>query len=166
MDGRVEVAGRLDAADDLLDTPAMALLGGAHEVVVGEAHAVAQAAVLGHHAVGELDGRDPLFTGRALDVLAVLVGAGEEIDRVARHAPVAGERVADGGGEDMPDVGQTVDVIDRGGEVEGAHGTGDCSKAGVALHPGLRLPSLAVKPKGAPRPWFRGPGPGGRLRRG
>jgi hypothetical protein len=45
VDGDIEVARGLDAADDLLDAPAVPLLGGADEVVVGEAQPAAQAAV-------------------------------------------------------------------------------------------------------------------------
>ncbi len=47
-------------------------------VVVGEAHAVPEVAELGGDLVGELLRRDAGGCGGAFDLLAVLVGAGEE----------------------------------------------------------------------------------------
>ncbi len=63
-------------------------------------------------------GRDAGGGGAALDLLAVLVGAGEEVGVVAQQAVAAGEDVGDDGGVGVADVGARVDVVDGGGEVE------------------------------------------------
>src|SRR6185436_11777571 len=155
--GGIEVAGIPDAADDLLDASVVPLLGGADEVVVGEPEPLAQLEVPGDDPVGELDGRDALFPGRPLDVLPVLVGAGEEIYVVAPQAPVARQGVGGRGREDVPDVGQIVHVIDRGGDVEGAHGAADCSKEGPGIDLRAVLTSspaaqtVALRPRSIPR---------------
>jgi hypothetical protein len=68
--------------------------------------------------VGELLWRDAGGGGAALDLLAVLVGAGEEEGVVAEQAVAAGDDVGDDGGVGVADVRARVDVVDRGGEVE------------------------------------------------
>ena len=96
----------------------MAGVGGADVVVVGDAHAVPEGAELGGDLVGELLRRDAGGGGGALDLLAVLVGAGEEVGVVAEEAVAAGDDVGDDGGVGVADVGARVDVVDRRGEVE------------------------------------------------
>ena len=63
-------------------------------------------------------GASPLPRG-SVDLLAVLVGPGEEADVVAADPLVARHRVRHDGRVDVPDVGQVVDVVDRRRDVEG-----------------------------------------------
>ena len=71
--------------------------------------------------VGELLRRQPGGLGGLLNLLAVLVGAGEEVHVVAEQAMPAGERVADDRRVGVAEVRLGVDVVDRGGEVVVAH---------------------------------------------
>ena len=96
----------------------MARLGRADVVVVGEAHAVPQRAELRGDLVGELLRWDASGGGGALDLLAVLVGAGEEEGVVAEQAVTAREHVGNDGRVRMADVRPRVDVVDRRGEVK------------------------------------------------
>ncbi len=68
--------------------------------------------------VGELLGRDAGGCGGALDLLAVLVGAGEEKRVDAQHALAAGDGVADDRRVGVADVRTRVDVVDRRRDVE------------------------------------------------
>jgi hypothetical protein len=96
----------------------VARLGGADEVVEGEAHAPPGLAEGGGDLVGELLRRDARGGGAALDLLAVLVGSGEEEGVVAQQAVAAGEHVRDDGGVGVADVRTRVDVVDRRREEE------------------------------------------------
>ena len=90
---------------------------------------------LGGDLVGELLRRDAGGGGGALDLLAVLVGAGEEEGVVAEQAVAAGDDVGGDGGVGVADVRARVDVVDRGGEVElflcVRHGGAKASLAGM-----------------------------------
>ena len=160
MDRGVEIAGGLEAADHLAHPALVPLLGGAHEVVVGEIQLLRELAIAADHAVGELDRRDPLAPRRPLDVLAVLVGAGQEAHVLAQQAVVARQGIADRGGEDVPDVGQIVHVVDRRGDVVGAvgHGLG----AGEAARSGSGIVAAAAAAGPAARRGILGR-PAGRL---
>ena len=92
----------------------MALFGGADVVVVGDAHALPERLELGGDLVGELLRRDAGGGGAALDLLAVLVGAGEEEGVVAEEAVAAGDDVGGDGGVGVADVRARVDVVDGG----------------------------------------------------
>ena len=118
----VEVAGLLDAGDDRLDPRPVPALGRADEVVVGDLELLPEVVVAGDDPVGERDRRDPLPRRRLLDVLAVLVGPGQEARLLADQPVVPRRRVRDDGRVDVPDVGQVVDVVDRRRRVEGPHG--------------------------------------------
>ena len=96
----------------------MAGFGSADVVRVSDAHAVPEIFELSGDLIGELLGGDAGGGGGALDLLAVLVGAGEEEGIVAEEAVAAGEDVRNDGGVGVADVGARVDVIDRRGEVE------------------------------------------------
>ncbi len=63
-----------------MDAEAVARFGRPDEVVVGDPEAAVEAVVVGDDAVGELDGGDSLLRRGALDLLPVLVGAGEKED--------------------------------------------------------------------------------------
>ncbi len=119
--GRVEVARRVDAPDDLLDAHAVPRLGRADEVVVRDPELSPEVPERRRVAVGHDDRRDAFLLRDLLDVLAVLVRAGQETHVLAREAEIAGERVRDDRGVEMPDVGPVVDVVDRGREVAARH---------------------------------------------
>ena len=119
--GRVEVARRVDAPDDLLDAHAVPRLGRADEVVVRDPELFPEVPERRRVAVGDDDRRDAFLLRDLLDVLAVLVGAGQEAHVLAREAEIAGERVRDDRRVEVPDVGPVVDVVDRGREVAARH---------------------------------------------
>ena len=79
--------------------------------------------VAGHHAVRELLGRDALLGGGLLHLLAVLVGARQEVRGVALEAVVAREEVGADGAVGVPDVRVVVHVVDGRRDVEAGHGT-------------------------------------------
>ena len=74
-------------------------------------------------AVGELDREDAFFRRGALDLLPVLVRAGQEADVVAHAPAVARDHVGDDVLVHVPDVRVVVDVVDGGGDVELGHRT-------------------------------------------
>ncbi|EQD24416.1 MAG: hypothetical protein D084_Lepto4C00442G0001, partial [Leptospirillum sp. Group IV 'UBA BS'] len=130
---------------DPLDVPG---LGRPDEVVVGDGEPAPEVAEARQDPVDvELGGESvPL---RALpDLLAVLVGAGEEEDRLPFLAAGAGQDVGGDGGVGVADMGDVVDVVDGGRQVEpgGAevsHGNGDpfdsgCRGNGRLSRPGSR----------------------------
>ncbi len=68
-------------------------------------------------------GLDPLGRRRLLDLLTVLVGAGQKIDLLAPEPLIAGEGVGHHRRVDVADVGHVVDIVDRCGDVKGVgHG--------------------------------------------
>ena len=67
--------------------------------------------------VGELLRRFSRGFGGALDLLAVLVGAGEHHGVVALHALEARDGLGGHGGVRVPDVRRGIDVVDRSGQV-------------------------------------------------
>ena len=82
--GRVEVARRVDAPDDLLDARAVPRLGRPDEVVVRDPELLPEVPKRRRVAVGDDDRRDAFLLRDLLDVLAVLVGAGQEAHVLAR----------------------------------------------------------------------------------
>ena len=102
----------------MLHAALVALVGGADVVVVGDAHALPEVLEGGGDLVGELLRRDSGGGGGALDLLAVLVGAGQEEGVVAQQAVAAGDDVGRDGGVGVADVRARVDVVDRRREVE------------------------------------------------
>jgi hypothetical protein len=96
------------------------VLGRADEAVVADVVALPQRAERRRHPVAVLLLRDALLAGDPLDVLAVLVGAGQEEDVVAGEAAGPSERVGGDRGVGVPHVGQVVHVVDGGRDEEGA----------------------------------------------
>ena len=96
----------------------MFLAGGADVGVVRHAHPLPEVFERLRHAVGELLRRDACGSGAALDLLAVLVGAGEEEGVVAQQAVTPRQNIGDDRRVRVADVGARVDVINRSGEVE------------------------------------------------
>ena len=95
----------------------MARLGGTDKVVGVDVEAFPEVAELGRVLVAELLWRLPGGFGRFLDLLAVLVGAGEQMDLGAADALGAGQHVGGDGRVGVTDVGGGVDVIERGRDV-------------------------------------------------
>jgi hypothetical protein len=124
----VEIAVLLDLRPELDHASLVAGVGGADEVVRGAVELGPGAAEL----LGDLVGvgllGHALLGGDALDLQAVLVGAGEEARLLAADAVVAREHVGGDRGVGAAQVGHVVDVVDRRGDVEGA-------RHGVALLP-------------------------------
>jgi hypothetical protein len=114
----VDVAGALQLEEALLDHRLVLGVGGAHEVVVGDLHALPEPLEIGHDFVGQGLGGHAPGGGGLLDLLAVLVGAGEEVDLLAHHPPVPGDHVRQHRGVGVPDVGLVVHIVDGGGDVE------------------------------------------------
>ncbi len=103
----------------------MVVVGGADEAVVGDVHELPQvedAAGAGDDAVYELLGGDAGGFGLFFDLLAVLVGAGEEHDVIACQPLVAGDGVGGDGAVGVADVELVGGVVDGGGDVEGGFG--------------------------------------------
>ena len=117
----LDVAGVVAALQQLGDRGVVARFGGADEVVVGDVEAAPRRGEARGDPVGELLRSEPRRGRRLLDLLAVLVGAGEELDVVAEQAVPAGERVADDRRVGVADVRFVVDVVDRRRRVEPAH---------------------------------------------
>ena len=99
----------------------MVVVGGADEPVVGDVHQLPQV----EHAPGALhDVVDKLLGGYAgllglvLDLLAVLVGAGEEHDLTAPQALVAGHGVGGHSAVGVADVQLIAGVVDGGGDIK------------------------------------------------
>ena len=97
----------------------MALLGGADEIVVRAVHALDHGLEARHVALEQLVRRQPFLGAGLLDFLAVLVGAGEEIDVVAVEPHEAGDGVGGDRLIGVADMRRAVRVGDRGGDVEG-----------------------------------------------
>ena len=72
----------------------MARLGGANEIVIADAEKPGHLAEGGGNAVGEFLRRNPCGARRLLDLLAVLVGARQELYPAPIEPHKSGERVA------------------------------------------------------------------------
>ena len=98
-------------------------VGGANEAVEADARLLPNVFELGHDPVAVFLRALVLLAGDALDLLPVLVGAGQEIGFVPPRAMVARERVGNGGRVERSQVRDRVDVIDGCGDVKGvSHG--------------------------------------------
>ena len=114
----VDVTVVADTPPQLLHAMYVAIGRGADVVVVGNAHPVPQASEFRRDFVGELLRRAARGFGGALNLLSVLIGAGEE-PRIEAHCSLTpGDRVARDGRIRMPNVRAGVDVINRGRDVE------------------------------------------------
>ena len=118
----VDVTGVVAALDEVLHETFVLRIGGADEEVVGGADLLGDLLELRHHLVHMLLGAEPPRAGRLLHLRAVLVGTGEEEDVVAQLAMETRSDVGGRRGVGMADVRHVVDVVDRSGDVEAAHG--------------------------------------------
>ena len=114
----VDVAFRVDVGQDLLHEGHVVGIGGADEVVVAKPRRVPRGPEDAAHAVGVLARRDARGGRRLGDLVAVLVGAGEDEGRPAAGAPEAGEHVGDERHVGVAEVRLGVDVEERRREVE------------------------------------------------
>ena len=99
----------------------MIVVGGADEAVVGDVHELPQV----QHALGssddvvhELLGGDAGLAGLVLDLLAVLIGAGQEHHVTALEPLIAGHGVGGHGAVGVADVQLVRGVVDRGGDIK------------------------------------------------
>ncbi len=136
----LDVTGVVAALQELLDGGAVARLGRADEVVVGDVERLPGRGETGGDAVGELLRRLARRGRRLLDLEPVLVRAGEELDIIAEQPVPPGHGVADDRRVGVPDVRLVVHVVDRRRRVEPAH-RGDAT----ASDPLLDLPSIAAR---------------------
>ena len=93
-------------------------VGGTDETVVGDVHAVPYRLDGVGGAVHVLLGGLACRVGVFLDLLAVLVGAGEEPDVKAHHPLIAGDHIGQHDVVDVAHVGLAAGVGDGGGDVK------------------------------------------------
>ncbi len=117
----LDVAGVVAALQQFGDADLVTLLGGADEVVVGDVQLLPRLLIQRGDRVGEVLRRQAGGLGGLLHLLAVLVGAREEVHVVAEQAVPASDRVADDGGVGVAEVRLCGDVVDGGGEEVVAH---------------------------------------------
>ena len=86
---------------------------------MGDLHALRQIAKALRDLVGKGLRRHTGSRRGLLDLLAVLVGAGQEAHPPAVEAREPGEGIAGQRGVGVADMGHVVDVVDRRGDVEG-----------------------------------------------
>ena len=107
--------------EDTLDGLDVIVVGGADEPVVADVHQLPQ--VLHppgalHDAVHKLLGGNARLGGLVLDLLAVLVGAGEEHHVVTGQALIPGQGIGGHGTVGVADVQLVAGVIDGGGDIK------------------------------------------------
>ncbi len=117
----IDVAGVRHRLPDRLARLDVARLAGGDEVVLAGVQDVRHLAEQGRVAVGEFGRRDALSLRRLDHLLAVLVGAGAEVDVVAVEPLEAGDGVGRDQLVGVPDVGRTVGIGDGGGNGEALH---------------------------------------------
>ena len=115
---QVDVAVGRKALPHGFDGRAVVGIGGADEAVVAHPHALPGFLELGHDAVAVGLGTRAQLLRHALDLLAVLVGAGQKIRLVPARPVVARQRVGHRGGVESAQVGHSIHVVDRRGDVE------------------------------------------------
>ena len=115
----VDIALLVELAENLLHNLFVTLVGGADEVVVFHLHQLPQILGVSHDFIHISLGGNALFLGLALDLLAVLVRAGQKIGIVALHFLKARHGVGRHGGVGVTDVHVAAGIIDGGGDVIG-----------------------------------------------
>ncbi len=116
--GPVDLAPVEQVLQDFLHHDGVTGLGGADEVVIRDAELGPQFLEADHRGVGLLLGGHAGLHGGLLNLLAVLVGAGQEPGRHPEQAVIPGQHIAQDGRVGMPDVRLVVDVIDRRGDIK------------------------------------------------
>ena len=128
---QVDVSLVVQRLEDLGDDRLVAALGRADEIVVRNRQLRQERLELRAHLVGKRLRINALALGALLHLLAVLVGARQEMDFVTHQAPIAGNNVRQHFLIGMAQVRRTVHVIDRGGDVEPRHGRDSHIQKGV-----------------------------------
>jgi hypothetical protein len=114
----VDVALLIQFGEDLLAGLHVVVVGGADEAVVADIQQLPQVFDGGDDLVNVLLGGHAGIGGLILDLLAVLVGAGQEHDVIALHPLEARQRIAGHGGVAVADVQLIAGVVDGGGDVK------------------------------------------------
>ena len=99
----------------------MVVVGGADEAVIGDVHQLPQiqhAALAGDDLVHKLLGGDAGLLGLVLNLLAVLVGAGQKQHIIAAQALIAGHGVGGHSAVGVADVELIAGVVDRGRDIK------------------------------------------------
>jgi hypothetical protein len=112
----------VERLQDRLDDVLVPRFRGTDEVVVGDPEPAPGVAKGRRDLVGIALRRHARLRRRLGDVVAVLVGAGQEIHPIARQPVVAAHGIGHDGRARMSGVRVRVDVVDRRGQVEGARG--------------------------------------------
>ena len=97
----------------------MALVGGADEIVIVDVHQLPQILDARNDMVDIFLRGHALVAGLALDLLAVLIGAGEEMHVVAGELLEAGHGISRRGAVGVTDVQVVAGIVDGGCDVEG-----------------------------------------------
>ena len=117
----IDIALLIHLPEDPLDRSDMVIVGGADEAVVGDVHQLPQVqdpALAGDDVVHELLRGLSRFLCLFFDLLAVLIGPGEEHDVIAAQSLVAGDRIRRDGAVGVADVQLVGRIVDRGGDVK------------------------------------------------
>ena len=114
----VDIALLIQLGEDLLAGLHMVVIGGADEAVIADIQQLPQILDGGNDPVNVLLGGHACIGGLVLDLLAMLIGAGQEHDFLALHPLEAGQRVAGHGGVTVADVQLVAGVVDGGRDVE------------------------------------------------
>ena len=114
----IDIALLVQLGEDLLAAFHVVVIGGADKAVVADIQQLPQILDGGHDLVHVLLGGDAGISGLILDLLAVLIGTGQEHDVVALHPLEAGQRIAGHGGVAVADVQLIAGVIDGGGDIK------------------------------------------------
>ena len=113
----VNVAVVLNLAEEMLDGVGVAGFGGSNEAVDTQAQFFPEVAILGRHAIDEINWRFVVIFRGALDFLAVFIGAGQEEHVETAHLFVARDSIRGDGGVRVPEMGPRVYVVNRSSDV-------------------------------------------------
>src|SRR5581483_10191962 len=105
-------------APQCLHAALVSVRGSADEIVIGQAHTIPQRAEFAGNFVGELLRRLTGGLRGALDLLPVLIRAGQEIRIGTEHALASRNRVTRNGRIRVPDMRARINVIDWSRDVE------------------------------------------------
>jgi len=114
----VDVTLLVELGKDLLAGLHVVVVGGADEAVVADVQQLPQVLDGGHDLIDVLLGGHARVGSLVLNLLAVLVGAGQEHDVIALHPLEAGQRIARHSGVAVADVQLVAGVVDGGGDVK------------------------------------------------
>ena len=117
----VNISPVVQLPEDLLDRLYMVIVGGADKPVVADVHQLPQrlkAALALHDIIHKLLRRYPGSLGSFLDLLAVLIRAGQEHNVAAGQPLIAGHAVGGHRAVAVPDVQLVRRVVDRGGNIK------------------------------------------------